>query len=597
MVRHSPGLWVAVLTLALACCAASAAGAVQFQDIAPALGIPGAVGAAWGDHDGDGYADLFLTGNVNLGHGAHLLRNSSDLSFTDAGFEVPVCTNSPGQQWMPEASGTRVVWADNRSGSWDIYLYDLTTGLEQPICTAPGDQVWPGIDADKIVWMDQRSGSWAVYLYDLTTQSERKLSDAPITGTYTVWDTQGPDISGDYVVWSDSRNGHLDVFLYDLSTDTAEQITNASEDHGQQGPRVQGHRIVYRSTRNDPYGDIYLYDIATGQESVVADGPIDQAQPDIWGDIVAWRQAGPEAFDIWYRDLSSGDPQPLITSADIKDHPRVDSRFVVWGATEMNADNTVKWQKVAAFDLKTKVVVPLAVDSQYFGNLGPGLSDSGIAAFEDFRNGTRDPQTNGDVYAYLLTRFRDVLLTNWAHDAVDACAAAGIVAGYDDGTYQPTATVTRDQMAAYIARALAGGDTSVPDPSGDTPTFTDVGTDHWAFKYIEYVASPEANVVQGYDDGSYHPGEVVNRGQMAVYIARAVVSPSGDAAVPGPVSAEPTFSDVTAENDWSWCRKHVEYLASEGIVQGYSDGTYHPEAAITRDQMAVYIQRAFNLPL
>ncbi len=33
------------------------------------------------------------------------------------------------------------------------------------------------------------------------------------------------------------------------------------------------------------------------------------------------------------------------------------------------------------------------------------------------------------------------------------------------------------------------------------------------------------------------------------------------------------------------------------IVQGFPDGTYHPEYVVTRDQMAVYIQRAFQLPL
>jgi Tol biopolymer transport system component len=179
----------------------------------------------------------------------------------------------------------------------------------------------------------------------------------------------------------------------------------------------------------------------------------------------------------------------------------------------------------------------------------------------------------------------------WALWEIEAASAAGIVQGYSDGTYQPGRTVTRDQMAVYISRALAGGDGSVQVPSGVAePTFSDVGADHWAYRYIEYCAGND--LVQGYTDGSYHPDEAVNRGQMAVYIARAVAG--GDDAVPADTDG-PTFTDVTGANDWAWCYDYVEYCAAAGIVQGYSDSTYHPENPVTRDQMAVYVARAFGL--
>ena len=68
----------------------------------------------------------------------------------------------------------------------------------------------------------------------------------------------------------------------------------------------------------------------------------------------------------------------------------------------------------------------------------------------------------------------------WALWEIEAAYAAGIVQGYSDGTYKPTDPVTRDQMAVYISRALAGGDAAVPaGPS--TATFSDVATDYWAF--------------------------------------------------------------------------------------------------------------------
>jgi len=168
--------------------------------------------------------------------------------------------------------------------------------------------------------------------------------------------------------------------------------------------------------------------------------------------------------------------------------------------------------------------------------------------------------------------------------------------GYWDDTYRPALTVTRGQMAVYIARSVAGGDEAVPAPvAGSSPVFTDVGTDHWAYRYVEYCAGQ--NIVQGYWNDTYRPGEPVNRGQMAVYIARAVANPIGDAGVSEvPAGTTPTFADVTSDNDWDWCYKYVEYCAATGIVQGYWDG-YHPEREVTRDQMAVYVQRAFELPM
>jgi hypothetical protein len=202
--------------------------------------------------------------------------------------------------------------------------------------------------------------------------------------------------------------------------------------------------------------------------------------------------------------------------------------------------------------------------------------------------------------------FPDIAADSWAFDAIAACAAAGIVQGYWDGTYRPDLPVTRGQMAVYISRALAGGDEGVQVPSGTAePTFTDVGADHWAYRYVEYCAG--ANVVEGYPDGGYHPGEVVNRGQMAVYIARALVTPSGDAGIPDyahMVIEPPVFVlDVTPYNEWAWCYNHVVYCVVQGVVQGYPDAgsgdaiRYVPGNAVTRDQMAVYIARAFALPL
>ncbi|MBN1460496.1 MAG: S-layer homology domain-containing protein [Armatimonadetes bacterium] len=193
--------------------------------------------------------------------------------------------------------------------------------------------------------------------------------------------------------------------------------------------------------------------------------------------------------------------------------------------------------------------------------------------------------------------FPDVPPWNWSWEYVQAICNAGISEGYDDGAYRPEKVVTRDQMAVYVARAISGGDEYVPTGPA-TATFPDVpntgygldGTEpYWAYRYVECVVA--ADVVQGYPEGDYRPAENVTRGQMAVFMARAMCG--GEAYVPI-ATGNATFPDVPTDH---WCFDYVEYIAGEGVTQGFPDGTYRPDGLCTRDQMAVYICRAFSLPM
>jgi hypothetical protein len=116
--------------------------------------------------------------------------------------------------------------------------------------------------------------------------------------------------------------------------------------------------------------------------------------------------------------------------------------------------------------------------------------------------------------------FPDVPSGYWALRYVQYAVAHEVVGGYDDGKYHPEYQVDRGQMAVFIARAMAGGDSSVSDYTG-APSFPDVTSTFWAFKYVQYIADDKRNVTQGYSDGLYHPEIPVSRDQMAVYVSRA----------------------------------------------------------------------------
>jgi hypothetical protein len=114
--------------------------------------------------------------------------------------------------------------------------------------------------------------------------------------------------------------------------------------------------------------------------------------------------------------------------------------------------------------------------------------------------------------------FSDVVPAFWAFDYIQACSRAGVAQGYGDGQYYPSLSLSRDQMAVFIARAHAGGDENVPEYPPPA-TFDDVPTDHWAYKYVEYCVAN--GIVGGYDPVTYAPTVVVRRDQMSVFICRA----------------------------------------------------------------------------
>ena len=109
------------------------------------------------------------------------------------------------------------------------------------------------------------------------------------------------------------------------------------------------------------------------------------------------------------------------------------------------------------------------------------------------------------------------------------------------------------------------------------------------------VVARSQQIVEGYPDGTYKPEVALDRGQMAVFIARAIATPTDR---PGLTSytppPTPTFSDVPTS---FWSARFIEYIAQPtvGVAHGYPDGVYRPEYACTRDLMAVYVARAFGL--
>jgi len=234
----------------------------------------------------------------------------SDIYMKDLffGIEQPLVTGA-GNQGILGISGNTVVYVNDQSGNNDISAIDLTTRVVTPVCTTAADQWQPRVSGTKVVWQDNRNGQYDIYMKDLTTLVESRLTTDP-------GDDTGADISGDIVVWKSNRNGQYDIRWMNLNDNIDRAVTNDAAYQWSVG--VSGGIAVWMDHRNDPnpYGtdyDIYMKDLNTGVESILAGGPIIQGYPRIDNGKVVWEENGDGNFSILVATIPDN-TSPVITS-------------------------------------------------------------------------------------------------------------------------------------------------------------------------------------------------------------------------------------------------------------------------------------------
>ena len=175
-------------------------------------------------------------------------------------------------------------------------------------------------------------------------------------------------------------------------------------------------------------------------------------------------------------------------------------------------------------------------------------------------NGTRLGSVTNAFIGAKPAVFPDVPGTHWAVSYIENLLAKGIIAGYTDGTFKPSNTITRAEFAKIVAVAKGlspASGSSFSDTSG-----------HWAAGYIEAVKT--AGYIAGYPNGTFRPNNNISRAE----IAKIIVVAAGftmDTSGAG-------FSDIAGH----WASDYILPANNKGIVGGYTDGTFRPNNSATR---------------
>lgn len=153
------------------------------------------------------------------------------------------------------------------------------------------------------------------------------------------------------------------------------------------------------------------------------------------------------------------------------------------------------------------------------------------------------------------------------------------VMGYPDGTVRPNGSITRAEVSTILFRLLS--DETRDEYFTTESSFTDVKAGAW---YNNSIATLEKAgvIVDTAKGGAFRPNEAITRAELAAMLAQ-----FSDAK---PVKGV-KFSDVSAEH---WAYEAIAIAAKMGWIEGYPDGTFRPDATITRAEMMTLVNRALE---
>ena len=306
-----------------------------------------------------------------------------------------------GAPGAPVTAGGSVYWADDGSGTLDVYVVSLTDpGTPTVFAGGPGNQYDPAVGADLVTWVDDSSGSPMIYAQRTDGSGAWAVSSAP---------GEHPATDGRYIVWSTPNTADdADVMAYD--TATGQEFTVCDATGAQLHPAVSDGVVVWQDDRSGNW-DIYGATIDGTTDTAGTPAPIcaadgDQVSPDVYCGLVVWQDGRDCDQDIrgaYVADhLTAGTlvrgPRvgcyddgtfPIACDCGDQTDPSIDGPLVVWTDAGSGADQS----DICAFDLEDGCEFPVCTADG--PQTHPDVTDGGTIVWLDGRDGGAQP----DIYS------------------------------------------------------------------------------------------------------------------------------------------------------------------------------------------------------
>ena len=444
-----------------------------------------------------------------------VLDGESDPSAENVFGETGCCWRYADPAWSP--GGTMLAWAFRTTyggrAEWDIALR-TEEGEKLGLARGPGDERSPAWspDGSAVVFTSDRSGNsdlWVAYVSEsgpFRTPTAYQVTTSPAADIDPAW---SPD--GSRIVYASNPTGQFDLFSVG--------VTRAG---------CSGGRFCWTDE-----GRLWL---------AVPDSTDDVApawSPD--GSTLAWARGAGEGTDIMSMSpVAAGSSAVELVASPAADQAPAfspDGHRLLFTRVSGDAD----------------VFVTGAIDTTVQVNL---------TAASQSNDSAPDWQPVPDfplVDARFSTFAADI---EWLYEA-------GITGGCSSERFCPRGVVSREQMAAFLDRAL--------DFAPTTEDFFDDDSRSIFEDSINRLAA--AGVAHGVGPGRFGPRYSVSRGEMAAFLVRALHLP-------------PTLDDYFVDDEDSIFEDDINRLAAAGIAAGIGDDNYGPRLTVNRGEMAAFLHRA-----
>ncbi|BDQ03411.1 T9SS type A sorting domain-containing protein [Ignavibacterium sp.] len=342
-----------------------------------------------------------------------ILFFNTELLFAQYGVRV-VC-DANGNQWQSDMDGNYIVWIDERDGTPQVYMYDISDSTTQQITTSSNYKYRPHISGTRVIWEEEINGETDIYIFDIAN---------PQYGIYPLIDfpdlqfimafKEGKLLFRDF---SCSTTGCL--VYYDLNTTPPilYNITNQN-DGPVSGADIEGHLVVYCMNE-----DIYLYNTYNSSTVQITDDEVRQQNPSISNYKVCWESwDSDDDIDIYIFDYLQYLYFNHVFYFNIskrfieknRSHPSNQITPCLKGKQLVFSDDYSGRYGIYNYSLNMGIVGQVTeIYSSNYNNLFPVVRDNKICWWDDKRNPWSYTPLNADVYLWLKPPGADLSVTSY----------------------------------------------------------------------------------------------------------------------------------------------------------------------------------------
>ncbi len=344
------------------------------------------------------------------------------------------------------------------------------------------------IDDGYVAWVEEQEDRSDLYLYSINTKEVEQVAseDAPGFGLLVAMGEGRMSLTKG-----------ASLYLYDIASSTNVLVAQGAE--YVTAARISGNRLAW-----DQDGALWLRDLSTGTTVKVADdvGGFDlSAERLVWSTFEYLEGDGGVQGDVYLKEFPGGVVARLTNDDELDLAPQVSDHWVVW------LRGNVKGGELTAYDLatgRTSTVAPYAYGFRLDGD----------------RIGWYEYRSKGDAFLAQAHRFSDVPPNHPLYPAIEDLARRGIVTGFRDGNFWPSGPLTRQQFAKTIVKTLGltvTGNESCPFV--DVDSGMDPSDPFYPDKYVAVCALN--GITQGKTPTTFAPYDNITRAQLLTMVVRA----------------------------------------------------------------------------